>query len=50
MPRNALTKDEIKVRVLNLKNKLSNESVDYNSKQIAERYLNEVLFIIEQIS
>jgi hypothetical protein len=50
MPKNALTKQEMQVRVLKLKNQLHNEQCDYNSKQVAERYLNEVLFIIEQYS
>jgi len=48
MPRNALTKDEMKVRVLNLRNRLNNEPVDPGSKRLAEKYLNEVLFIIDQ--
>jgi hypothetical protein len=48
MPRNALTKQEMQIRVLKLKNDLYNEQCDYHSKQLAEKYLNEVLFIIEQ--
>jgi hypothetical protein len=48
MPRNALTKQEMQIRVLKLKNELYNEQCDYQSKQLAEKYLNEVLFIIEQ--
>jgi hypothetical protein len=48
MPRNALTKDEMKVRVLNLRNRLNNEHGDSGSKGLAEKYLNEVLFIIDQ--
>jgi len=48
MPRNALTKQEMQIRVLKLKNDLYNENCDYQSKQVAEKYLNEVLFIIEQ--
>ena len=48
MSRNTLTKEEIKIRVLNLRNKLSKEDWDYHSKQLAEKYLNEVLFIIDQ--
>jgi len=48
MPRNALTKQEMQVRVLKLKNDLYNENCDHYSKQVAERYLNEVLFIIDQ--
>lgn len=50
MPRNALTKQEMQLKVLKLKNDLHNEQCDHYSKQVAERYLNEVLFIIEQYS
>jgi hypothetical protein len=42
MPRNALTKQEMQIRVLKLKNDLYNENCDYQSKQVAEKYLNEV--------
>jgi len=48
MPRNALTKQEMQIRVLKLKNDLYNEQCDSYSKEVANRYLNEVLFIIEQ--
>lgn len=48
MPRNALTKQEMQISVLKLKNELHNEESDYYSKQLAEKYLNEVLFIIDQ--
>lgn len=48
MPRNALTKQEMQIKVLKLKNDLYNEQCDYHSKQVANRYLDEVLFIIEQ--
>ncbi len=48
MPRNALTKQEMKIRVLKLKNDLHNEQCDYYLKEVADRYLNEILFIIEQ--
>jgi hypothetical protein len=48
MPRNALTKQEMKIRVLKLKNDLYNEQTDHYLKEVADRYLNEVLFIIEQ--
>jgi hypothetical protein len=50
MPRNALTKQEMQLKVLKLKNDLYNEKCDYQAKQVAEKYLNEVLFIIEQYS
>ena len=48
MPRNIITKDEMKVRVLDLKSRLQRENLNIESKNIAEKYLNEVLFIIEQ--
>jgi len=49
MPRNQITKDEIKVRVLNLKNKVEQESTPYKKeKELAHKYLNEVLLIIDQ--
>jgi hypothetical protein len=48
MPRNSLTKQEIKIKILGLKNELYNETCDDYSKQLANKYLNEILFIIEQ--
>jgi len=48
MPRNSLTKQEIKIKVLGLKNKLYDENCDHYSKELAHKYLNEILFIIEQ--
>ncbi len=50
MPRGQITKDEIKVSILKLKNKLANENFDYNSKQLANHYLNLVLDKIEEYS
>jgi ribosomal protein L29 len=50
MPRNTLTKEEIKVKVLNLKNSLYNEKCSQDTKEVAEKYLNDILFIIEQYS
>lgn len=50
MPRNTLTKEELRVKVLNLKTQLSDENCNETSKLIAEKYLNEVLFTIEQYS
>jgi hypothetical protein len=50
MPRNTLTKEEIKVKVLNLKNSLYNENCSQDTKKVAEKYLNDILFIIEQYS
>jgi hypothetical protein len=48
MPRNDLTKEEIKVKVLNLRSRLQRENINQQSKNVAEKYLNEVLFIIDQ--
>lgn len=50
MPKNQLTKDELKVRVLKLKDDLNKEHIrhDMDMKGLAHKYLNEVLFIIEQ--
>ena len=45
MPRGHLTKDEMKVEVLKLKQKLYNEKMSYTSdpKALADQYLNMVL-------
>ena len=43
MPRGQLTKDEIKTYVLECKRNLINEKIDYNSKIVADRYLNMIL-------
>lgn len=49
MPRGQITRDEMRVRVLNLKNKVDQENTPYKKeKELAHKYLNEVLFIIEQ--
>jgi hypothetical protein len=50
MPKNHLPKDELKVRVLKLKNKLNMEHVRYDNdvKGLAHKYLNEVLNIIDE--
>ena len=48
MPRNFLSKDEIKVRVLNLKNDLFKRHCDDRSEDLAHEYLNRVLDIIEE--
>ena len=49
MPRGQITKDEMKVRVLSLKNRVENEPTPYKKeKELAHKYLNEVLFIIDQ--
>jgi hypothetical protein len=45
MPRNQLTKDEIKVFVLKIKDELYREDVKYNDdpKVLTHKYLNKVL-------
>jgi hypothetical protein len=50
MPRNKLTKDEMKCAVLKLKRNLHNENIGWTSdpKGLAQRYLNQVLDIIEE--
>ena len=50
MSKNQLTKDEFRVRVLNLKKNLYNEHVrhDMDMKGLAHKYLNEVLDIIDE--
>lgn len=51
MPRGQITRDEMKVRVLNLKNRVDQEPTPYKKeKELAHKYLNEVLFIIDQYS
>ena len=42
MPRNQLTKEEIKVQVEKLKSELYNEKT-FESKDLAHKYLNKVL-------
>ena len=50
MPKNQLTKDEIKVRVLKLKNNLHTDHIrpEMDMKGLAHKYLNEVLDIIDE--
>lgn len=48
MPKNQLTKDELKVRVLKLKDKLHKDTPNWDSKGLANKYLNEVLDIIDE--
>jgi hypothetical protein len=46
MPRNYLTKDEMRVQVLKLKNELDKEwmnKTEYDPKWLAHHYLNKVL-------
>jgi hypothetical protein len=50
MPKNQLTKDELKVRILKLKDKLYKEHIrpEMDMKGITNKYLNEVLDIIDE--
>ena len=50
MPRGRLTKDEMKVNVLKLKQELQKESIGYTSdpKALANQYLNKVLDKIDE--
>jgi hypothetical protein len=50
MPKNQITKEELKVRVLKLKNNLYKEHIrhDTDMKGLANKYLNEVLDIIDE--
>ena len=48
MSKNQLTKDELKVRILKLKNRLYSDQPSWDSKGLAHKYLNEVLDIIDE--
>lgn len=50
MSKNQLTKDELKIRVLKLKNQLYTEHIrhDMDMKGLTNKYLNEVLDIIDE--
>lgn len=48
MPKNQLNKDELKVRVLKLKDRLYKDQPSWDSKELAHKYLNAVLNIIEE--
>jgi hypothetical protein len=50
MPKNQITKEELKVRVLKLKNNLYKEHIrhDMDMRGLANKYLNEVLDIIDE--
>lgn len=48
MPKNKLDKDELKVRVLKLKDRLHKDKSGWDSKGLADKYLNEVLDIIDE--
>jgi len=50
MPKNQLKKDELKIRVLKLKEDLHKEHIrhDMDMKGLAHKYLNSVLDIIDE--
>ena len=50
MPKNQLVKDELKVRILKLKDKLHKDHIrpEMDMKGLAHKYLNEVLDIIDE--
>lgn len=48
MPKNTMTKDEMKCRVLKLKHMLFEERRSESEKNLAHEYLNRVLDIIEE--
>ena len=50
MPRNQVTKEELVVRVLKLKSQVDNEpdTVWQGEKDLAHKYLNEVLFVLDE--
>jgi len=48
MPRNRIDKHELTARVLKLKDKLHKESYIDTHKELAHKYLNAVLGIIEE--
>ena len=48
MPKNTMTKDEMKCRVLKLKDMLFKECKTESEKNLAHDYLNRVLDIIEE--
>ena len=48
MPKNQLTKDELKVRVLKLKDGLYKDQPGCDSKGLANKYLNKVLDLIDE--
>lgn len=50
MPRNRISKEEIKTRVLELKNRLYMDHIrpDMDMKGLAHKYLNEVIDMIDE--
>lgn len=49
MPRNQLSREELSVRILKLKHQVDNEPTVWNNeKQLAHKYLNRVLDILDE--
>ena len=48
MPRNSMTRDEMKYRVLKLKDMLFKECKSESEKNLAHEYLNRVIDIIDE--
>ena len=48
MPRNQLTKDEMRVRVLKLKKELQEEEMNGGVSYMIDKYLNKVLDMIDE--
>jgi hypothetical protein len=50
MPKNQLTRDQIKIDIIKIKNALYDENVNYSTdiKSLAHKYLNMVLDKIEE--
>lgn len=48
MPRNQITKDEIKCYILKMKNELYNENYSEGMNFLADKYLNKILNKIEE--
>lgn len=48
MPRNSIDKNEMRIRVLKLKQQLFQEHTEEYHKDLAHKYLNSVLDIIEE--
>jgi hypothetical protein len=48
MPKNQINKDELKVRVLKLKNELYQEGYSEGVSHLANKYLNKVIDIIDE--
>jgi len=48
MPKNQINKDELKVRVLKLKNELYQEGYSEGVSHLVNKYLNKVIDIIDE--